>query len=44
MEGRGGDFDPQVVDAFAAVKDQIAAMDVRSLPAVKIQGRRLRNG
>jgi putative two-component system response regulator len=44
MEGRGTDFDPRVADAFAAVKDQIAAMDVRSLPTVKIQGRSLRNG
>jgi response regulator RpfG family c-di-GMP phosphodiesterase len=44
MEGRGTDFDPRVVDAFAVVKEEIAAMDVRSLPAVKIEGRSLRNG
>jgi putative two-component system response regulator len=44
LEGRGTDFDPRVADAFAAVKDKIAAMDPQSLPAVKIQGRSLRNG
>jgi putative two-component system response regulator len=44
IEGKGTDFDPRVVDAFVAVKDQVAAMDTRSLPAVKIEGRNLRNG
>jgi putative two-component system response regulator len=44
IEGRGTDFDPRVVDAFAAVKDAIAVMDTQSLPTVKIQGRSLRDG
>jgi putative two-component system response regulator len=42
-EGRGTVFDPRIVDAFEAVKDEFAALDVKSLPAVRIQGRNLRN-
>ncbi|MDR1950213.1 MAG: response regulator [Spirochaetaceae bacterium] len=42
-EGKGSAFDPLVVEAFEAVKDQLAALDTDSLPIMKIQGRNRRN-
>ncbi|MDR3173847.1 MAG: response regulator [Treponema sp.] len=42
-EGKGKAFDPRIVDAFELVKEDFAALDGKSLPAVMIQGRNLRN-
>jgi putative two-component system response regulator len=42
-EGKGRAFDPRIVDAFEAVKENFAALDSKSLPAVRIRGRNLRN-
>jgi putative two-component system response regulator len=39
----GRALDPRVVDAFSAVKKTLGSLDAKSLPAVRIHGRSLRN-
>jgi putative two-component system response regulator len=41
IEEKGHAFDPRIVDAFEAVEDALATMDVKSLPVVNAPQRRL---
>ncbi|MDR2069372.1 MAG: response regulator [Spirochaetaceae bacterium] len=41
LEEKGRAFDPRVVDAFEAVKDALAGLDIKTLPMLKIEEGRL---